>query len=82
MLVKIKNNIMKKKFYQKPIYILILVVIIYLISIAAFFTVNAMMESDGYTKNWNIKYSLIQAIIPTAILLIFVTCGKKMKNKN
>ena len=74
-----KINIMEKKFYQKPIFILILVVIIYLISAAAFFAVNAMMESDGYTKSWNIKYSLIQAIIPTAILLFFVFFRKKMK---
>lgn len=75
---------MSKQFYQKPFFIILVTIIFYIITASVFFLVNALINDGNnvkYSKEWNLKYSLIQAIIPTLILLGFIFFGGKFKKR-
>ncbi len=78
----IKTYIMKQNFHKKPGFIIVITIIFYLVTGLCFFGINALLGIDNpddpsIDKSWNVKYSLIQAIIPTLILLYFILFQKK-----
>ena len=76
---------MSKEFKKKPLFIILTSIIFFGVTACVFFTLNVLIydgTNSAYSHNWNIKYSLVQAIIPTLVLIGFVIFNRKTKKPN